>query len=298
MRVSGRRVLSIFAATAALAIALPLGAESASAQPVQTGTLSFTSDVGDYIGGGQTATYDTGASDVLGVTGSSDNSTVHVTVDGAHGDWWYLDIAAPQGQTLTPGTYTGATRYPFQGVAEPGLDFDGDGRGCNELTGSFTVQQAVFGPKGYVQEFDATFEQHCEGADPALHGEVHITNPPPPPLLELGLSVTTDGKASSVDGNGTINGSVTCTKAATVTLSGTLTQTYQRVLVRGPYSTQVSCTPDAPVAWSATAVPSGSSPFRNGLAEATTQASGHDSDYGDSATTSDTTIVSLKYSKS
>lgn len=86
----------------------------------------------------------------LNVTGSTDDRTVHVNVNGANGDWWYLDIAAPQGQTLTPGTYTGATRYPFQAADKRGLSFDGQRPGRNTLTGSFTVQQAVFGPNGYV----------------------------------------------------------------------------------------------------------------------------------------------------
>jgi hypothetical protein len=298
MRITRGRALPIAVASAALAITSLVAAVPASAQTVQTGTLSFTSDPGDYIGGGQSASYDSGAGDTLGVTGSTDDRAVHVSVDGANGDWWYLDIAAPQGQTLTPGTYTGATRYPFQQPDEPGLSFDGDGRGCNTLTGSFAVQQAVFGPNGYVQEFDATFEQHCEGSDAALRGEVHITNPAPPPALDLGLSVATDGTASTINGNATIHGSVSCTKAATVNLSGSLVETYQRVLVRGSYSTQVSCKPGAPVAWTATAMPSGSSPFRNGKAEATTQASGYDTDYGTYATASNTTVVNLSNSKS
>jgi hypothetical protein len=298
MRISRGRALPIVVASAALAIAALVAPGPASAQTVQTGTLSFTSDPGDYIGGGQSASYDTSAADTLNVTGSSDDRIVHVNVDGANGDWWYLDIAAPQGQVLTPGTYTGATRYPFQSPDQPGLSFDGNGRGCNTLTGSFAVQQAVFGPNGYVQEFDATFEQHCEGWDAALRGEVHITNPAPPPVLDLGLSVATAGTASTINGNATVHGSVTCTKSATVNLSGTLVETYQRVLVRGSYSRQVACVPGAPVTWSATAVPTGSSPFRNGKAEATTQASGYDTDYGNNATASDTTVVTLSNSKS
>lgn len=80
---------------------------------------------------------------------------------------------------LAPGTYTGAHRYPFNGNG-PGLSLSGEGRGCNELTGSFTIIKAVFGPQGYVQTFDATFEQHCEAGTPAARGEVHIANPPPP----------------------------------------------------------------------------------------------------------------------
>jgi hypothetical protein len=48
----------------------------------------------------------------------------------------------------------------------------GDGRGCNTLTGTFNVLQVQYGPNNTVTAFDATFEQHCEGAAAALKGEV------------------------------------------------------------------------------------------------------------------------------
>jgi hypothetical protein len=54
--------------------------------------------------------------------------------------------------------------------AGPGVSLDGNGRGCNTLTGTFTVLDAVFGRNGYVQTFDATFEQHCEGGETAARG--------------------------------------------------------------------------------------------------------------------------------
>ncbi|MBO0884650.1 MAG: hypothetical protein J2P17_30825, partial [Mycobacterium sp.] len=72
MRLSRCRALPIVVASAALAVASMVAAGPASAQTVQTGTLSFTSDPGDYIGGGQSASYDTSAGDILGVNGSSD----------------------------------------------------------------------------------------------------------------------------------------------------------------------------------------------------------------------------------
>ena len=50
-----------------------------------------------------------------------------------------------------------------------------------QLTGSFTVTKAVFGAGGYVQNFDATFEQHCEDGSTAARGEVHISNAPAQP---------------------------------------------------------------------------------------------------------------------
>jgi hypothetical protein len=43
------------------------------------------------------------------------------------------------------------------------MDISGNGRGCNTLTGQFTVNSITFWP-------DTTFEQHYEGATPALRG--------------------------------------------------------------------------------------------------------------------------------
>ena len=60
-------------------------------------------------------------------------------------------------------------------------------RGCNTVTGSFVVREALYGPTGLVQAFAADLEQHCEGGAPALLGSIRanssvpLTPPPPPP---------------------------------------------------------------------------------------------------------------------
>jgi hypothetical protein len=64
-------------------------------------------------------------------------------------------------------------------------------------------------------------------------------------------------------------------------------------LAKGTYSKQLSCTPGAPIDWTATAMPSGELAFQKGYAEAATQASGFDTDYGQNVTVSDTTVVRL-----
>jgi hypothetical protein len=53
------------------------------------------------------------------------------------------------------------------------------------VNGSFTVKEAIFVRQAYgqfyVQAFDATFVQHCDGVTAAARGEVRISNPPPSP---------------------------------------------------------------------------------------------------------------------
>lgn len=283
------------AVTLAAAAAVALGVAPASAQAVATGSLSFSGDPGDYISGGGSYAYSTGGGDVLTVSGSADDNHINVSVSAKNSDWWYLDLAAPAGQALKAGTYDGATRYPFQGGTAPGLSLDGNGRGCNTLTGTFSVQNIVFGPNGYVQTLDATYEQHCEGGTTAARGEVHIANPASPAQLGTQVAVSVKGTASSLDGNATISGTVTCNQDnVPVSLSGTVTQVAHNIIIRGNYSASVTCKNGTAVPWTATAVPTGTTPYTSGKVEVLTHSSAIDPNYGTNVTTDTTTVVTLK----
>ncbi|MER5636673.1 hypothetical protein ABT095_06950 [Kitasatospora sp. NPDC002227] len=279
---------------AGLALGLALGttvlaATGAHAQSVTSGSLSFSGD--DWIGGGQSYNFTTDNKDQLNVSASDDHRSVEVSVNGAQGDWWTLDLVAPTGSQLTPGTYQ-ATRSPFNG-AGAGLSLFGDGRGCNTLTGNFTVTNIVFGPHGYVQTLDASFEEHCEGGTAGTTGQVHIANPTPPPVLTLGLGVSVNGTASTVDGKAAINGTVTCNKPTTVAVNGAVSQLNHKTIVRGVYSATVDCVPGAPVTWTVKADPSGTVPFQQGDASVTAQASAPDADYNTYETASATVVTHL-----
>jgi hypothetical protein len=291
MATRSRRTITLVLAAALTVLLLP---GIAAAPPAETATLAMVSDPGDYIGQGQTWSYDTAAGDVISAT--TNGNTLNAAVTGFNGDWWYLDFDAPNGQTLTAGTtYANATRYPFNGSG-PGLSVYGNGRGCNELTGSFTVTEATFGgpDNSYVQDFVATFEQHCEGAEPALRGTISIHNPPAPEPLELGLTVAGDGTVSRITGRATVHGTVTCTEPVTVAINGTLIQVVKKTILSGPLSTQVACTPGAPVAWQAVAIPSGTTPFGQGNAEVDATASAQDPNFGGTVAVTQTQVVRLR----
>jgi len=142
----------------------------------QVTSLTFNSDPGDYIGGGQ-FTFLTPSDGSFNAQQNYDQG-VSISFVGQPGVFWYLDFAAPGNQPLTVGTYTGATRFPFQSPSQPGLSVSGDGRGCNTLTGSFQVLEVSYGAGATIDSFDATFEQHCEGFAPALRGEVRFNAHP------------------------------------------------------------------------------------------------------------------------
>ena len=275
-----------------LMLGAALLAPRAEAAPVQTGSLTMVSDPGDYIGGGETYAYATSAGDLF-ATYDAEDDHVALRIEAANGDWWSLDFAAPQGETLEVGTYANAMRYPFQDPASPGLDVSGVGRGCNELTGSFTVTQITYGPDGAVEAFDADFEQHCEGMDPALRGQVHIIVGPPPPPLTLDLAVKSTATVTSADGGVTLDGSVTCNVPTRVWIAGSLTQPAKRSPgASGVFGTSVICSGMTP--WTADVTSFGPVPFAPGKAQMAAEASGFDRVDGHQVTDSAAATVKLK----
>jgi hypothetical protein len=195
MKMLWRRCVAAAALSLAAAVGGLLVAGTAHAQAVTSGTLSFSGDAGDFISQGKSYSYATSKGDGLSVS-SSTGGAVSISVNAYNGDWWTLDLGAPAGAVLAPGTYASAHRYGFNGTG-PGLELTGNGRGCNTLIGTFTVTSAVFGPQGYVQTLDATFEQHCEGGTPAARGSVHISNAPAPPQPTPNHPTTTGPHAAT-----------------------------------------------------------------------------------------------------
>ncbi|MFC9324903.1 hypothetical protein [Kitasatospora sp. NPDC057015] len=261
----------------ALTAATVLAGPAAHAQPVGNGTLAFSGDPADWITGGRSYSYADGAQDHFEIGADPEHRHVVLWVEAAGNVSWTLDLTAPAGQELTVGHYTEPAAEPSDGGADVSLY--GDGRGCNSLGGSFTVSKLVFGPYGYVQAFDASFEQRCQGSSAALRGEVHIVNPPPPAQLALGVRTAVHGSAGTESGKAAVHGTVKCNKPATVAVSGEVVQSVNRVEVRGSYHTSVPCVPGAPVAWQAQAAPDGSVPFQRGRAAVTTRVEASDLDY-------------------
>ena len=173
------------------ALFLAIWAAGTTAHAQSATLIYFNSQAGDYIGQGQTFTLIPANGTI---TASGSGSAVHVGFNGS--TWWDLDFVPPSGASLTPGVYEGATRWPFQSPTTPGLSVSGDGRGCNTLTGRFTVLEAEYGPGGQVLKFAADYEQHCEGGNPALFGSVRINS-----SVTLGPRLSV-GSAAVYEGDG------------------------------------------------------------------------------------------------
>jgi hypothetical protein len=129
-------------------------------------SYSFVSDPGDYIGQGVTKSYQ-GATSLFSLNGG--DTFLQYDVSGQR-DYWTALIAPPTGQHLRVHSYK-TKRSPDKTNA--GLDVFGDGRGCNTSTGTLNITAITFDAQGNVTSLSATFDQHCEGQTPALHGIIH-----------------------------------------------------------------------------------------------------------------------------
>ncbi|HEX2827759.1 MAG TPA: FG-GAP-like repeat-containing protein [Burkholderiales bacterium] len=86
--------------------------------------------------------------------------------------WWSFEVSTFQlGVNLLPGVYKDAQRAAFVQPGHPGLDLSGDGRGSNQVFGTFVVnfiQVDYSGSSPRLLSFSADYEHHSEspGAPP------------------------------------------------------------------------------------------------------------------------------------
>ncbi|MEQ8273873.1 MAG: hypothetical protein RMA76_40440 [Deltaproteobacteria bacterium] len=142
--------------------------------PIHPGFVEITS--ADFSGRCRVSTSTGTACDFL-------RFSVDPTDDG-QGLWWNVTLGTNQlGVELAPGQYTDAMRASFADPGHPGLDVSGDGRGCNMLSGAFTIDTIVtttvaVGGEVEVDELTASWVQHCNFRPAALHGCVHYKRAP------------------------------------------------------------------------------------------------------------------------
>jgi len=160
-----------------------------------TDVLYFTSSPTSWVGHGQTMTF-TSPTTIFSAQryfdqGVYTNSvTLSINFDN-YQDWYYLHIVGPNLTLPTVGFYPDATRWPFMGSGA-GLDFSGDGRGNNTLTGYFNVLQADYDISGNIVSFAVDFTQYDRGVKAnwvsgSFRYNSDIPVPEPATLFLLGL---------------------------------------------------------------------------------------------------------------
>ncbi|MBW4648779.1 MAG: DUF4347 domain-containing protein [Kastovskya adunca ATA6-11-RM4] len=156
-----------------------VAANSSLITAVAVTSLVLDSDIGNYIGQGKYYSY-TLANGTFTASRNFDNG-VNIRFNSPNfSGGWNLEFAAPGDALLTPGTYTGATRWPFQAPTVPGLNVSGQHRGYNQLTGEFSVNQIVYGTGSEIISFDSIFRENGDG-DPyseSLRGRIRYRATP------------------------------------------------------------------------------------------------------------------------
>jgi hypothetical protein len=133
--------------------------------------ISLHSEVGDYIGRG------------LDYVLSPDDLPFELyrsfwgSVSGALGVF-HFDFQPQEGTTFGVGSYPMAKRFLVHDGSAPGMEVWVSGpssRTCFHVTGRFEVLEfAVDSYDGTIQRLAINFEQHCNGAGPALLGAIRI----------------------------------------------------------------------------------------------------------------------------
>ena len=138
---------------------------------VYGGTTAATlqSDPGDWIGAGESYSYSP-ANARLAAWG--ERQIVHFGISGDNGDRWEATFDAGDGGTIVPGATYEVFDYPADDTG-PGVDFEGNGRGCGDYDGEFTITNATWDSYGELQSLGLTFTQRCDGKTPALRGSLY-----------------------------------------------------------------------------------------------------------------------------
>ncbi len=159
-------------------VGLGVGAPAALAGPA-AGTVTVVGETGSYVTGGHAYRFDSDTGSISLNAGYPNGPSVAVVTVSGNGSNFTLSFAAPAGQTLQPGEYASATRYPFETAGQAGIDVSGNGGGCNQEYGRFTVRDVHLDATGAVDRLWLFYEAHCESqGGPAVFGEVRVNEPP------------------------------------------------------------------------------------------------------------------------
>ncbi|MGI9200293.1 MAG: hypothetical protein ACR2QL_04490 [Woeseiaceae bacterium] len=125
------------------------------------------SEPGDFVGQGSTYLY-TAENDQIDVFTQNRTVIIDVNQGDSSGEFSAMNTL----DRIEVGYYGDLQRSPFHNLSKGGMDWGHQSSGCNTLTGWFAVDSVTYNG-ATVSAIDLRFEQHCEGAEPALYGEIH-----------------------------------------------------------------------------------------------------------------------------
>jgi hypothetical protein len=159
--------------------------------------VTMSSGKDDFVGGGRSYKFTMLNGGVYTSKSWNKNDTGYVGIIAGP---YTFDFSGIGIRPLKVGPYPNATRYPFNDLTKPGLSISGDGRGCNELTGSFRIYELERDITGVVTHFSASFIQYCDGGTTPLTGRINFNSELPKAGVKAGSAVAYVG---DVDGDGT-----------------------------------------------------------------------------------------------
>jgi hypothetical protein len=147
----------------------------------------YTSDKGDPVGQGSMLSLQ---QDEMSVSVTPDwrykgapIDHVKLVVSGKGGKLFELWFSTEKmNKPLGPGSYEGAGRVEFTKYMQPGISISGNGRGCLDARGAFSILQSDFhydAGKVVLDSFAVEFEQHCGDRQAAFRGHLYYNYIPP-----------------------------------------------------------------------------------------------------------------------
>jgi len=204
--------------------------------------LTLISQPGDYVGQGITQTL-TPADGTFSVSNTSD--TVSISFNSSS-QFWDLDFGSPTTAKFGRGEYDDVQRTAFRSPTRSGIDVFGDGRGCNTVTGRFLVSDFALNTDGTIARLAIDFEQHCEGAPPALYGSFRYNSSvAAEPRLAVASTYSLKGNAGTSDALVTLSlclPSTTIVQVAYATADGSAVQGTDYVNTTGTVAFQPGIT--------------------------------------------------------
>ena len=146
--------------------------------------FSYASEPGDDIGQGAANFYTSGINGLSVFKNGQNTVVVSFSVANANqgSDNWRMVFEGPTSDPLVAGDYPNAGSAGNGGPNLPLMSISAFGRGASWARGRFNILELVYGPGSQIVSFHVIFEQHANGKDPVLFGEIWFNATSPAPL--------------------------------------------------------------------------------------------------------------------